>query len=497
MFFLRSYIFQFFLRCSLVFALMCLSDTARASFLMTNHLRNAHAQLLELRLAEARQSVAAERLKNPDNALCDYFDNYADMAILLINENEDLYDQLSDNEDLRLDRLAEQDKNSPYYQFVRAEIKMQWAFVRLKFGHEISAAWSLRQAYKLLAANAEKHPTFIPQLKSLGMMQMLIGSVPEKYMWILNAAGLSANLHTGLSNLQKATQQPNEFGKEAQLLLALAQVYMLKQPQQATQLLGTLHQKDADNPLVCFLYGNVLMKENRSEIALQVLLKYPKGSQYAKLFMVSYLIGEIYLQKAEYARALVYFNYFLENHTGKNYKKDARYKMFLCYWLNNDSTQAQLHFAKIKNEGRALLEADQYAQRVANSQTFPNAAIMRVRLFTDGGYFAQASEALQSIKIQMLTGKDQTEYFYRAARLYHLTKQTELAIAQYKKTIEMGKTLPHYFAANSALQLGYLYKAQLQAKEACFYFKMALSFREHEYKNSIDNKAKAALVDCE
>jgi len=54
-----------------------------------------------------------------------------------------------------------------------------------------------------------------------------------------------------------------------------------------------------------------------------------------------------------------------------------------------------------------------------------------------------------------------------------------------------------YFAPNSALQLGYIFRDQADAIEARQYFEKALSYKKHVYKNSIDNKARSALASLE
>jgi hypothetical protein len=51
------------------------------------------------------------------------------------------------------------------------------------------------------------------------------------------------------------------------------------------------------------------------------------------------------------------------------------------------------------------------------------------------------------------------------------------------------------FGASSALQLGYILMEKRNNKNASFYFKKAMSYKKHEYKNSIDNKARAALTE--
>jgi uncharacterized protein HemY len=51
-----------------------------------------------------------------------------------------------------------------------------------------------------------------------------------------------------------------------------------------------------------------------------------------------------------------------------------------------------------------------------------------------------------------------------------------------------------YFAPNACLQLGYIYQLQNKTTEAEEFFKRAISYRRHEYKNSIDSKARSALA---
>lgn len=476
--------------------ILLLSAKSYGHFTMTPALQNAHSQLLELRIFSAQKIIQEEKNKQPDNSLCYYLESYLMVTKILLEDDKNLYEKLAKNEDYFLEKIAEDsNKNSPYYAFVRAEIKLQWAFVKTKFGDEISAAWSMRQAYKLLAENTQKFPDFLPQRKSLGMLQILIGSVPQQYTWIVHTAGLYGDIKTGMANMKAASRLPDNFGEEAQLLMALVQVYILHQPQEAIATLAAKYKANPSNLLVCFLYGTVLCKNAQSEAALPVFLNYPKGADYGHLLLISYMLGEIFLQKSQYEKAITYYDFFVKKHKGINYKKDAHYKIFLAYWLQNKSKEAQIYFDKIRTEGRRTVEADRYAAQVYEQGAWPNPVLMRVRLATDGGYYEQAHEALKQLNTNILSNnkKDLVEYFYRSARLHHQTRDTAQAIYFYKQTIEQGKDLPYYFAANSALQLGYLYQEQGNMAAACQYFERTLTFRKHEYKNSLDNKAKAAI----
>jgi tetratricopeptide (TPR) repeat protein len=101
---------------------------------------------------------------------------------------------------------------------------------------------------------------------------------------------------------------------------------------------------------------------------------------------------------------------------------------------------------------------------------------------------------LQSISlVDLPTAKDQTEYYYRKARLAHRMGEISAAKLFYQQSIDMTKNNPWYFGANAALQLGYIAKEQKDFTNARKYFELAMSFQRHEYKNSIDSKAKTEL----
>ena len=88
---------------------------------------------------------------------------------------------------------------------------------------------------------------------------------------------------------------------------------------------------------------------------------------------------------------------------------------------------------------------------------------------------------------------DKTEYLYRMGRIYDETGKTDSALLLYSKAIDKGKDLPRYFAANSAIESAKIYEAKGDKEKARFYYNLCLSFPNHEYKNGLDQKAKAGL----
>jgi tetratricopeptide (TPR) repeat protein len=124
----------------------------------------------------------------------------------------------------------------------------------------------------------------------------------------------------------------------------------------------------------------------------------------------------------------------------------------------------------------------------------PNIKLSKVRYYTDGGFYIQAREQLKVIQDQDIpTNRDKVEFTYRTARLDHNTGDVDSAVENYKKTIALNGNGAWYFAPNACLQLGYIFLAKGDSATAKNYFEEARDYPRHEYKNSIDSKAKSAL----
>ena len=87
----------------------------------------------------------------------------------------------------------------------------------------------------------------------------------------------------------------------------------------------------------------------------------------------------------------------------------------------------------------------------------------------------------------------QLEYLYRLARVQQKMGQENLAIINYEKAFKLGEGHPYYFSSSSALQLGLISEAKGDKEAAKKYFQKVLSSDKHDFKNSIDQKAKAGL----
>lgn len=401
----------------------------------------------------------------------------------LVTENAELIDLLEDNESLIEDLINQ--LQGPWRRFFLAEIKLRSAFINLKLGNELSAAWNIRQAYKLTSENTELYPKFVNNKKTSGLLHVLIGSIPEQYQWVLNLMGMNGDVQTGLNELAIIATNNDVFSIEAGLLSRVIDAYLLNNSEQATD---NIEQILDGGPLLSYIGMAIAMKNSDASMAISIYEKTLNKSQNP---LLAYLAGEAHLQLGNYNKARNSLETFLATFKGENFIKDTYYKLGLAALLQQDLKKAESLFLTAQNRGQTLTEADKHAQRMIENG-LPDPAIMQIRLFTDGGQFQKADSIIKLVDDEQLKINDQLEFTYRKARLQHKLGEYPIAIGLYKNVISLQQN-DAYFAPNSCLQLGYIYNAQGNEEQAKYFFEKVLSYKHHAYKNSLDNKAKTAL----
>jgi predicted negative regulator of RcsB-dependent stress response len=454
-----------------------------------SRLQEAYFDIQKLKIAQARDVIDSERVHDPKNPFIAYLDNYADLHILLISENKSDFNLFNEKVEKRLQIVGEINDATPYKKFLQAEMRMHWAFAKLKFGNEISGARDIIRSYKLLEENKKRFPNFLPNFKTLGLLHVMIGSVPENYNWALNFLGLSGNIKLGLNELQTVIKKDPLFKQESELIYLLIHAYILQFSDTHHQMLRELIACQPDNLLLHFFGTTVLIKEGKSQEASQYLNSAPTGKAYIPFPFLQYLKGEIMLQKGSYKQAEIHYQNFLVQYKGFNYLKDAHLKLFMCNWLQEKNKEAEEYIRKVPAIGSEIIDTDKLAQKFAkeytsNSFIQERKPLYKARYASDGGYFEQALIFLAATSEETLKNIDsKSEFNYRKGRILQKQNHLDRAIPYYLRAIAISSKLTPGFAASSSLQMGYIYRQQNQREKAVFYFKKALSFKKYEYKN--------------
>jgi len=450
---------------------------------------------LNLELDAAMEVLSKEKFENPNNAMPYYLENYRDYLMLFIDEQKDDYDKLVDNKDQRLKKLEDADDSSPYYLFSQAEVHLQWSIARLKFKDYNTAFWEVRKAYRLLKKNQEKFPEFIPNYKSLGVIHALVGTLPDSFKWALKIMGINGNVGLGMQQLsayKKVSKSENPFYEENRLLYGFMLVYINNDKTKAWQTVyqdGQLQQ----SPIWHFAAGNMAFRIGNNDKAIEILATSPKSATAHPFPFIEYMLGCTKLHRLD-VTAVDNLLYYTSNHKGVHYVKEANQKIAWYYLMNDDEAQYRTYIKKCLTVGDNLMDADKYAQKEAESGIMPNATLLKARLLFDGGYNQRAMEVLDLFEVEKCEVTEQkVEYYYRKARIQQYLGNNEVAIVNYKQCIRLGSDLPLYFMPKSYILMGNYYEGVGKNEKAKEAYKKATSYKNYEYKNSIDQQAKAGI----
>ena len=251
-----------------------------------------------------------------------------------------------------------------------------------------------------------------------------------------------------------------------------------------------------NNQLFAYLAANLGINGQRSAYAKEILLQKNNSPLYMEIPVWDLEMGYAKLNHLE-PDANVYLERFIERFHGKFYVKDVLQKLGWFYYLQDNQQKANEYRALIFKKGSLQTEADKQAQKEAASGNWPNKLLLKARLLNDGGYHQEALSLLQGkSSTDFLLPEEKLEFAYRLARIYDDLGRKEEAITAYLAAIKSGSQSREYFAARAALQIGYIYEKRGDKLTASAYFQKCIGLKDHDYKNSLDQKAKAGIARC-
>lgn len=482
---------------SLILLFLCCGLTASANYNFDARCLQAYKAIFDFRLNDARALIQQEKQQYPQNGISTLLDNYIDYISLLTSDNKSDYDKLGSRRSERLNILEDNKDNSPYYLFARAEVYLQWGLIKAKYGDYMSSATDLKKARSLLQDNNKQFPDFLPNKKSLALIDVVFGAMPSNLKSIARFLGMQGNIQNGYSQLEKLrTQIQNTkyafYKNEVIFFLCIMDIDVLHDKSNYAKLSLYLNDLDNQSILKTYLQGYVAAKTGHNDEAIASLLAIPKSGQYISLPIADYLIGCAKLCRMD-ADAADYLQKYVDEYKGVNYIKDSYLKMAYFDLLKNDDTRYNFYLRLVRTKGYTVDEKDQQALKEAND-TRPDLDLLRARFYFDGGYYNKALTLLESkpeIDLKLL--RDKTELYYRLGRIYQLLNKNTEAIAKYQKAINLGRSLTYYYAANAALNTGNIYENLKNYDQAALYYNMALGMKKHEYQSSIDTQAKEGL----
>ena len=489
---------------SLIFFTLVLSSPGQAQeryqYDFNADCRKAYDEIIKLRLNSGKHLLDAEKKVHPDNLIPYLLDNYIDFFTLFFNEDPKEYRLRKLSLDQRLNMLKKGDPTSPFFLYSRAVIYFQWAAVEIKFGDRWDAAWAFRKSFITVKENLEAFPDFQPARMLQGSMQVAAGTIPPGYQWLSSLLGIHGTIHDGMQNLEIMLNSANPyaviFHDEASFYYLYLKFYILNQRDQVFQYIQHQHWDTRNNHLFAYLVANLSLNNQDASRTEEVIRQLNLDPGYLDMPVWDMQMGYAKADRLD-KESIVYHERFLSRFKGKLYVKDVLQKISWMYYLEHEPEKAASARARILVSGNTITDADKQALKEAESGRWPNETLLKARLLDDGGYYAQALLVLSGKQISSFPDPaDQLEYSYRIGRIYDALGRTPEAITAYQEAMRLGEKRREYYGARAALQMGYIYENRGEKKNALVYFNKVLEMKSHDYKNALDQKAKAGIERC-
>lgn len=462
--------------------------------------RKAYDEIIQLKLNSGKDLLETEKKAHPGNLIPYFLDNYIDFFTLFFNEDPAQYKSLKPSMDQRLTLMKKGDPQSPFYLFTRSVIYFQWAAVEIKFGERWDAAWAFRRSFLSGKENLDKFPEFQPSRMLQGSMQVAAGTIPPGYQWLSSLLGIHGSIVDGMQNIEGVLNNPDPyaviFHNEAAFYYLYLEFYILNRRDSVFQYIRQQNWDTRTNHLFAYLEANLSLNNQDASVTEKIISHLSQDPGYLEMPIWDMQMGYAKADRID-KESIFYLDRFLLHFKGNFYVKDVLQKISWVYYLQHETDKANATRARILVSGNIETDADKQAMKEAESGRWPNEALLKARLLDDGGYYAQALLVLSGKQLSSFTDiQDQLEFSYRIGRIYDALGRKSEAITAYMQALQLGQNRREYYGARAALQMGYIYESQGDKKTARIYFKKVLDMKSHDYKNALDQKAKAGIERC-
>jgi tetratricopeptide (TPR) repeat protein len=297
--------------------------------------------------------------------------------------------------------------------------------------------------------------------------------------------------------INSSDQYAQLFENEAVFYYCYLMFYIENKPDEVFKMVQNKKLDLVNNQLFTYLAANLAINSKQTDYANQVILARNTSTDYITTNVWDFEMGYVKLHQLQLDEALRYFNNFITNFKGNFYVKDVLQKMSWAHYLKGDKAEAERYRLLTIKNGNTESDADKKAYRDAKKGLWPNELLLKARILNDGGYQKDALAVLQGKTVNDFAKPEEAlEFAYRTARIYDDMDRDEEAVKFYQLAIKLGKDREEYYAARAALQIGYIYEKRNHKARAIAAFQQCLDMGDHEYKDSLDQRAKSGIARC-
>lgn len=467
--------------------LLCIGSTLLGqTFVQTNACDSAHHYILQLKFERAEAFLQEASNRTPQNLYVEYLRSRMDFLKVFLSEEEEVYDEKYEVIKDRIQLFKESSDEESFHYLSIAEGYLQLAMLDAKFQNNTSAAFKAYRGHRILEEGRENFPEEQRYNLAYGLMNILIGSVPEPYQKYLGWFGLKGTIPKGLSSMESLKNSANNkyHGVEAFVLLSYTQIYLLSNYDVG---LSFKEYNFENNTLLLYMEASRLLKMGETKKSIETLKNRPTGEGIFPFHHLTYMEGKALMFEMD-PRAKKTLISYINNYKGEHYIKSAYMYLSWYAFLDDDMDLYNSYREDILVEGTDFTGADKQALRDLD---FPiRKELIRVTLLFDGAYYEEASAILETM-VEPKSEKQKLEYLYRRGSI--ALKLDQDFHTYFDRLIDEDNKSGFYYAPNAALMLAKYYEKQNDKKKALKYYNKALDFNDFPYERSIHQKSKAGI----
>ncbi|MCK5847191.1 MAG: hypothetical protein KAG84_07115 [Bacteroidales bacterium] len=448
-----------------------------------------------------------EEAINASNSVISYIRSYSAFLKFATIGSKYSLENFKKQRAISIDKIEDESDDNPYKKYFLADIYLIESIAEAIQKNYLSAIFLFKKAYNTNEENIEAFPDFLPNYKTKGAISITIGSIPKAYTWGLSILGLTGNIAQGFKDITKSLLYTKDnkdshflFVENLLIYTFLSDNFAIKN--EKNKILIDIYSNEeynnkySNNLIYIFSRSSFYQHNKYNDKTIEALeIVKMQNSEVSKRFCyLNYLYGQSLLYKKDIT-AEVFFRAYINNSPTKNYKAASHQKLAWSRLINGDLTSYLAQIEIIKKYDDVFYDSDKQAKIEAKSGVVPNTYLLRSRLLFDGGYYKEAEEILiEGDKIgNYKSERNKIEYIYRLGRINDESGKYKKAEKYYKQTIAVSKDMKYYYAAKSALQLGYYYESINKIEDAELMYNLVLDLDFDEYQNGITQKAKAGL----
>ncbi|MBS1911268.1 MAG: tetratricopeptide repeat protein [Bacteroidetes bacterium] len=330
----------------------------------------------------------------------------------------------------------------------------------------MAAALSARTCYDQLNDLVQDDPHAYDAYLGLGLFHFLFGSVPKAGQFLANLNGIKGDARLGMREIETAAQRGTYFKTDAQLIVALLDIYYLDDLNRGLGVLEGLAKRYPRNVAMLYAIGTALSAQNQADRAIPYFERVAEqGNNDFKVVTDLSLArcGAAYLARNDVARAKPYLQRFLKSTTDKLWRAYGWYLLGLAFDLEGNHANAVKAYAYVA-QAPGLSPEDRMARRRAallakNPMTQTDIAIQRALNAIGASHYDEIVAGVGSILGRRdLTPAQRAQAFYAYGEALRGKGQYARAIDAFKSAVAAGRHSETWVAPFSYLHIAECYQ---------------------------------------